>query len=250
VDTDSDGEQSFTHRRHWVAQQLRALGAEIYGFQETTIPMRAFLEDALPEYSFLGCGRNDEDDGEHTPIAVRKDAFALLGLHNAWLSLTPNVPGSRYGVDQSCWPRMYTMARLLHQASGRCLLMYNTHLDCAGEIARLLGAAQLRQAIALDAAMHHPAPTLLLTGDFNAPPESSCIALLLADGTLRDATAGLGGTFHNYGREAEPGKIDYVFTNAPFANSRVLGGKSPEGLWFSDHEMVVSAVELLHGGIV
>ncbi|MDR3314090.1 MAG: endonuclease/exonuclease/phosphatase family protein [Oscillospiraceae bacterium] len=249
VDNEWDGENAFANRRGWVAQQLRALGADIYGFQEAKLHMRAFLEDALPEYAFLGCGRDVDCGGEHTPVAYKKDAFSLLELRNFWLSLTPDVPGSRYGADQSSCPRICTVARLLHKASGRSLLFYNTHLDHVGAVAQLLGAAQIRQALSRDLPAAHAPMTAIITGDFNVTPESDCIRLmtqdlLTGDVVLQDATAGLSGTYHGFG-SVEPSKIDYIFTNAPFAGSRVLGGKSPEGLWFSDHEMVASEIELL-----
>ena len=80
--------------------------------------MRRWLVDALDGYTVLGCGRGHNFHGESTSIAYRKGAFEPLWLENFWLSLTPAVPGSSYGLDQSACPRIATAVLLVPLAGG------------------------------------------------------------------------------------------------------------------------------------
>ncbi len=238
MDNTGDGINSFTNRFDRVIETILAESPDIIGFQEVTDRMRARLRDRIPGYTVQGCGREKNYHGESMLIAYRTEEVELVYPENSWLSHTPSIPGSTYGGDQSPCPRMFTAARLKHDRVEKPFLFVNTHLDHWGPTARLLGASQLAQYLTT-----HEGVTIL-TGDFNATPEAPEMQMLAA--LLCDATADLGGTFHNFGRipPEETVKIDYIFTNAPVSRAYAVEDIPVDGQYYSDHNAVVAYIDL------
>ncbi len=243
VDNTGDGINSFTNRFDRVIEVIEREAPDVVGFQEVTDGMRARLRDHIPGYTVQGCGRERNYHGESMLVAYRTGEVELIELENRWLSPTPTVPGSTFGADQSPCPRMFTSVLLKHDRAATPIRFINTHLDHWGAEARYLGAMQLVQYIST-----HPEP-VILTGDFNATPETREVKLFteaLAARGLRDATDGLPGTFHNFGRlkPEETVKIDYIFTNLPGAPGYTVPDEPVEGQYYSDHNAVCAIVEL------
>ena len=243
VDNTGDGINSFTNRFHRVVEILEQEKPDLVGFQEVTQGMRDRLRDQLPGYTVQGCGREKNYHGESMLIAYRTDAVELISLENIWLSPTPHVAGSTFGGDQSGCPRMFTSALVKHNDVPLPFYFINTHLDHVGAEARYLGAMQLVQYIS----SHRE--YFILTGDFNATPDTREIGLITkaleARGTV-DCTAELGGTFHNFGRLAPEKrvKIDYIFTDGRCESSYVVEDTPVEGQFYSDHNAVCAFVTL------
>lgn len=244
VDNAGDGVNSFTNRRERVWAMLEQQKPDIVGFQECTGAMRAVLEQAMPAYAFVGCGREKNCTGESMAIAYRKDAFAQIRLDNFWLTATPHLPGSTLGGDQSSCPRMATVVVLRPLGSDHDICICNTHLDHVGVVARQIEAALLC------AALEEYKQPLVLMGDMNAKPDSPEIATItnamLARGA-QDVTAHLGGTFHGFGRVAPEKriKIDYIFANGSCsACSMVPDDAENQGLYYSDHFAITAEIEI------
>lgn len=243
VDNTGDGINAFSNRFSRVVDVLEQERPCVVGFQEVTDGMRAVLRDHLPGYTVQGCGREANYHGESMLIAYRTDEVELLALDNFWLSPTPKVAGSTYGGDQSACPRMLTTTLLKHNQLDNPFRFINTHLDHKGAHARYLGAMQLCQLIST----YHE--KFVLTGDFNALPDSPEIALItqgLSPCGAVDCTVDLGGTFHNFGRlaEDEKQKIDYIFTNGICTRSYVVEDIPVDGQYYSDHHAVCAYIEL------
>ncbi|MBO5041632.1 MAG: endonuclease/exonuclease/phosphatase family protein [Clostridia bacterium] len=244
VDNTGDGINSFTNRFDRVVEVLHREAPVVVGFQEVTDGMRARLRDHLPGYTVQGCGREKNYHGESMLIAYRTDEVELLSLDNLWLSPTPRVAGSSFGGDQSGCPRMLTTALLKHNAWNTPFRFVNTHLDHVGKTARYLGAMQLVQLIST-----YP-EKFVLTGDFNATPDTPEIGLVTSALQGRgavDCTAELGGTFHGFGRVPEDRreKIDYIFTDGVCQNAYVVPDTPVEGQYYSDHFAVCAEISLL-----
>ena len=244
VDNAGDGINSFTNRRERVISMLEKQNPDVVGFQECTHLMRAYLEQYMPAYVFVGCGRERDCTGESMAIAYRKDAFALVSVDNFWLTATPHVPGSTLGGDQSPCPRMATVA-VLRPFGGRGeVCVCNTHLDHVGVVTRQIEAALV--CAALDA---YKQP-VILTGDMNAKPHTPEIATLTAAMQARgalDVTAHLGGTFHDFGRRASDkySKIDYIFANGNCISCNIVPDNlDGQGLYYSDHFAIMAEIEL------
>ena len=241
TDTPVDGINQFFKRTHRVLDAIATENPDLIGFQEAKDSMRKWIRDNVPGYVFLGCGRDKNYYGESTFIGVRKDLFEIVSMDNFWLSSETSVPGSRFGLDQSKCPRITTAVRLVFEGVSEPFWFYNTHLDHMGSTARLLGSC----ALMTDVAQRTKGEKYIITGDFNAVPGTPEIDFIVNAGAA-DATAALGGTFHNFGKKKDRIKIDYVFTNAPFDinESYVVEDEPADGVYISDHNPVCAFIEI------
>lgn len=178
LDTASDGPNQWQHRRTEFLAQIDLVRPAIVGFQEVVPGQYADLRSGLPAYTFVGGGRDDgAGQGEASPLAVDRAAFAITASGTFWLSPTPERPSM--GWD-AAYRRVATWAQLRRRADGLRLLAINTHWDHIGLEARRQSALQLRKWIAAHRQGKQP---VLLLGDFNAPlSEGSMASLLAADG--------------------------------------------------------------------
>jgi endonuclease/exonuclease/phosphatase family metal-dependent hydrolase len=112
--------------------------------------------------------------GEHCAILYRADRFDVVEGNAFWISHRPDVAGS---VLPGTWlPRVVNWVCLRDRETGRCLAVYNAHLDfLPWSPAR--SARILRQM--LDTHWDH-GPQILM-GDFNAPPNSAAYKHLARD---------------------------------------------------------------------
>ena len=201
--------------------------------------MRDWLKVNLSGYTVLGCGRGSDYTGESTVIAYKTAEFDLISFNNFWLSLTPGIPGSTYGMDQSTCPRITSVAQLKKLGTAKPFYFYNTHLDHQGKKARLLGAAQIMQKISENGG------DFIVTGDFNAYPDTPEIKAF-TDAGIKDCTALIEHTYHGYGTVTKNCKIDYVFTNMNCDEklSYAQEDNGVNGIYISDHYPVVAFVEI------
>lgn len=235
------GPIDFSLRKHRIAEIINNEKPDIVGFQEASGSMRSELDALLDGYCIVGCGRGKDYRGEAAAVAFRKDKFELIKLDNFWLSATPQIPGSRYGEDQSSCPRITTALLLVDKEGGKPFWFINTHLDHVGSTARLLGTIQLMQYVS------EKSERCILTGDFNAGPTSKEIRYVTSNEDIGfiDCTAEIEGTFHDYGKLEKPAKIDYIFTNLSCDVSKTvtIPDEAPNGTYYSDHLAVCAFIE-------
>ena len=240
---EGDGVNQFRARKDRILDMLTREDPDIIGFQEVTDEMRQWLRESLgSKYTVVGCGRMEDYTGESVAIAVRNSLFEIISLESFWLSDTPSVPGSRYeNAEQSRWPRMTVSALVKCADVGLPFYVINTHLDHLGKRARYLGMEQTANYIA------SLGRKFIYTGDMNAYPDTEEIKVfneLLGDRGGKDATAELGGTFHDFGRREIKGKIDYIFTDGEYSNAYIVPDEGKDGLYYSDHHAVCADIEL------
>ena len=185
-DNPHDSANNWQFRRDRVARVIESQSIDIFGAQELLINQLNDLKGLLPGYAEVGVGRDDgAEAGEFNPVFYRADRFELLDWGTFWLSETPEQAGSK-GWDGAC-NRLATWT-VLRDCDGRELFFINTHLDHVGETARREGVSLLLERIARLSAGR----PVVLTGDFNAEPESAVIAHVTESGLLhhtRDAAA-------------------------------------------------------------
>jgi len=245
INSQGDGINRFFNRTHRVLEAIRGEDPDLIGFQEASDAMRAFLRRELKDYTVLGCGRHEAYNGEGIPVAYKTDKFELIGFETKWLSNTPEVPASRFAdSDQSKCPRIYHCVQLRCLENNQVIVLVNTHTDHTGKEAQVLEARQLverMRAVRADG--------LILTGDLNATPESETVQTLLGDPALgmRDATAGIAGTFHNYGRRIPMLKIDYVLSNMECAACYCVEDTPVDGIYISDHQPTLAILHMRDG---
>ncbi|MGF7141791.1 endonuclease/exonuclease/phosphatase family metal-dependent hydrolase [Anaerotaenia torta] len=238
-DYGQDGNNNFCYRKPMILDRIQREAPDVICFQEVLPHVAAWLKECLPDYYIIGCGRDEDLQGEQTCIAYKKSDLNLLKMDVFWLSPTPMLPGSRY-PDQSNCPRTCTMALLQHLETKQLYRIYNTHLDHLGSEARRLGLSQILMRIRQEEDFVQ-APAIL-AGDFNAFPNSAEMEVLrsYADRNgcpqLVDLTAGIQRTFHDFGRTKSFEKIDYIFIESGISCREVsLWEDCKDGVYLSDH---------------
>ena len=236
-----EGPRRFSERSKLILDEFLAYEPDLIGFQETQPPQRQWLMDNFTDFEVCGVGRDRDLLGESNVVLYRKSRFDLCFLETFWLSDTPRIPGSRFSTDQSDCPRLLTSVDFVPFDSGEVFRFMNTHLDHIGANARKLELAQVLRFFVEQQAIR-PMPTIL-TGDFNMLPDAEAMKLIDDQGAFTDLSKDVPGTFHFFGKLAEPKKIDYIFGAGQFECCR-LDHKMRDGLYLSDHDPVIAEVRL------
>ena len=246
--TESDGKNAWPHRAETVAAVVRS--HDVAGLQEV---LKSQLEDLLrllPEYDYVGAGRDDgKTRGEYVPIFFKRDRFEKVDSGHFWLSKTPDVPGSKDW--DAAITRMVTWVVLKDKQTETQYLHLNTHFDHVGKKARQESARIVTdQAKRLFAEL--PA---VLTGDFNCPPNDLPYAVITEENngmrwvdTLANYAPAPGqpsGSWNGF-KAIESNRIDFVFVSRGIKSlgSQILDPKTPSGLFGSDH-LPISAIVMV-----
>ncbi len=238
-------------RRDTIASYIHAQDLDIVGMQEVLHNQLKDLQTRLPEYSFVGVGRDDgKTKGEYAPIFFKKDKYEALDSGTFWLSQYPDSAGF-IGWDGACC-RIATWAKLKDKSTGRIFMSINTHFDHVGIEARRNGALLIIKKIR-EIVGDEPA---ILTGDFNVDDTSDAYRTITTnDFVLNDSHKvgesiyGHQGTWHEWGKilPSRREKIDFVFVTK---NVKVLRSFIPdikkEGVvqpYMSDHLPVITKIQ-------
>lgn len=249
-DRPDPGVQSWTERRGAAAKIIREQ-ADVAGLQEVLPQQRRDLAERCAEFDFVGIGREPGDQGESSPVLVRRDRFAVLESGTFWFSDTPGVAGSKsWGNDI---PRICTWAKLRDAKGGAALWLFNVHLDHRSQPSREKSAALLLERIAARAGQE----PVVVMGDFNAAPENPAIvAMTRTPSELATVFTLAGipatGTFHDFSGKPGPAAIDFIFVNpkawrvasAEVAKS-TFQARDGSVAWPSDHFPVQAVIERL-----
>ncbi|MDR2813515.1 MAG: endonuclease/exonuclease/phosphatase family protein [Prevotellaceae bacterium] len=247
-DNPGDSLNSWQYRKDVAAEIIKEYDADLLGTQEVLNSQLNDLKARLPRYAAIGVGRTDgKEEGEYSAIFYKSDKLEEEKSGYFWLSETPDVAGSK-GWDGAC-ERIATWAILKEKNTGKRLFFINTHLDHVGKVARREGVKLLLER----AKAESNGLPVIITGDFNASPESEVIRQALADGKFFDtrllapSVPEVSGTFHGFGEVPVEKRtiIDYVFVTGDVAvSSYTLVPEKRNGIYLSDHQPVFVNLEI------
>ena len=213
MDTPSDGENAWFHRKDMVNDLIRFYGFDLFGTQEGfTHQLNDILR--LSDYRFIGVGRDDgKDAGEHCAIFYRSDRFKVLDQGDFWLSEHPEKPGR--GWDGTCCNRICTWGKFEDLKNHKQFYFLNVHYEYEGDVARRESSNLMISRIK-SIAGNQP---VFLTGDFNAFPTEEPIRILNDSGFLNDsykitkeAPFGPVCTYHGYDSTIKTEeRLDYIW---------------------------------------
>ena len=213
MDTPSDGENAWFHRKDMVNDLIRFYGFDLFGTQEGfTHQLNDILR--LSDYRFIGVGRDDgKDAGEHCAIFYRSDRFKVLDQGDFWLSEHPEKPGR--GWDGACCNRICTWGKFEDLKNHKQFYFFNVHYEYEGDVARRESSNLMISRIK-SIAGNQP---VFLTGDFNAFPTEEPIRILNDSGFLNDsykitkeAPFGPVCTYHGYDSTIKTEeRLDYIW---------------------------------------
>ena len=72
---------------------------DIFGLQEAHLDWMKTFWNNMPEYDYVGVGRDDgKEDGEFSPVFYKKDKFEFIDGSTFWISETPDVPSRSWNT--------------------------------------------------------------------------------------------------------------------------------------------------------
>ncbi len=212
-----DGANGWELRKESVAEAVRRVNPLVLATQEGDKRMLADLQERLPEYDWIGIGREGGMDSFFNAIFYRPATLQVVSAGHFWLSDHPNRPGSKFTSAAMALPT--TWVRFRFRDDGREFLIYNNHLDAKSQEAREKSATLIRDH-AYQQRYYHRIPTVIV-GDFNADPRNPVLETLRIDPDgerwLSDAAdwkrmrgEGVGATFHGFRGVVSGTPIDHI----------------------------------------
>jgi endonuclease/exonuclease/phosphatase family metal-dependent hydrolase len=258
-DFERDGPNRWENRVDLVVKTIKDSQAQVVCLQEDKAHQVEDLKKRLPEFAFVGRGRNATGSGERCSIVFSRKHFKLKDSGDFWLSDTPDKPGSNTWGDK--YPRKVTWALLVTTKRKKSLLVLNTHYPegkreeirqkgtdlIVGWISQRTGATSKKRR-----KKSKPIP-MMICGDFNEDAGSG------PHSTFTDATK-LGlrdvwletppvdrhpGTYNGFKGLKTQQRIDWVLVGGPVKVLKV--GKiseAIEGRYPSDHYPVFADLEV------
>ena len=249
LSTASDSLNAWPYRKDNVASQILFHDVHLLGVQEALHNQMVDLKERLPQYKYLGVGRDDgKEKGEYSAIFYDTTRLQALSSNTFWLSQTPEVPGSKSW--DAAITRIVSWAKFKDRKTGKEFFAFNTHFDHIGKEARRESAKLLLEKVA-SIAGKSPA---VITGDFNAKPDDEPIQVITAQANEKhlvnakeiSATPHYGptGTFTGFGpKERDDLPIDYIFLKGSWkVKKHATLSQSWNGRFASDHYAVMAVL--------
>lgn len=210
LNTPDDGDNIWDKRKASSVTMVKMEKPDFLCVQEAYFVQLQYLLKNLPNYAYVGVGRDDgRHGGEHMAILYDKKRYDLVEHGDFWLSATPDVCSK--GWDAACY-RIVTWGYFLDKKTGKFVYCFNTHLDHVGEVARCESVKLIAQRIN-EIAKDKTAP-IFLTGDFNSDinnkifnPLKKVMKQARKDARVTDNM----GTYNGWGSAPNNIVIDHIF---------------------------------------
>ena len=247
----SDSLNAWPYRKDKVASQILFHEVALLGVQEALHNQMVDLEERLPKFKYAGVGRDDgKTKGEYSAIFYDSTRLQLLETKTFWLSLTPELPGSKSW--DAAITRIATWVKFKDRQTKKIFFTFNTHFDHIGVVARRESAKLLKQKVQ-DIAGNIP---VIIMGDFNSKPADEPIQVVLEKNDPARFTDtkeisstehyGPAGTFNGFrSKEVDDFPIDYIFIKGKW---KVLKHATISQTWggrfASDHFALFARLQL------
>ncbi|HSC54624.1 MAG TPA: endonuclease/exonuclease/phosphatase family protein [Phnomibacter sp.] len=251
LDVASDSPNHWQARKEKLVSVIRFQEADLVGVQEALPNQVADMKSLMPGYGFTGVGREDgKNKGEFSGIFFKTARLELMESRTFWLSLTPEVAGSKSW--DAAITRIVSWAKFRDKFTRKVFYHFNTHFDHMGKEARRQSAHMLLQKVQ-EIAGSIPA---VITGDFNADPTDEPIAVItntadplhLTNAETLSVSGHYGptGTFNGFqSKEVNASPIDYIFLKGKWkVLQHATLSQTWEGRFASDHFAVFAKIEL------
>lgn len=239
----NSGENSWDVRRPVMAQLLNKEKPDIMGIQEGLYHQLKDLHADMPQYDWIGIGRQGGSKDEYTAVFYNKNKFEPLEYDYFWLSDTPNVIGSKtWGNDIT---RMVTWVKFEDRKTKQQFYFMNTHFDHISVPAREKSAELILEKVKeLD-----PQLPVILAGDFNTAPGTKPYQTLISEGFADTMVAAENrinenlGTFNGFHDPSGGNRIDWIMIKGNISVKETeINNFSKNGQYPSDHFPVISTL--------
>ena len=201
-------------RKGFIFDLINFAAFDVFGAQEVRYGQLNDLVKALPDYAYIGVGRDDgKTKGEFCPVFYRRERFKLLDSGTFWLSATPETVSR--GWDGGC-NRVCSWGYFQDRATKAKFYFLNTHLDHKGPMAKTKGAELIVKFIE----EHCKGVQVIVTGDMNVYQDSEWYNIFAKSGYLKDAFKAAryrfapSGTFSTFTpTRYSTNRIDHIFVS-------------------------------------
>lgn len=229
-----------------MTNQIKFHEPDVMGVQEALPNQMKDLDSLLPNYKFIGVGRDDgNNEGEYSAIFYNSEVVDVFENGTFWLSQTPDKVGM--GWDAVC-NRICTYGLFQNKESKQKFWAFNTHFDHVGQVARMESVHLILSKIKEINSQDLP---VVLMGDFNLEPDTDNIKKIESELTdskeISKLTFGPEGTWNGFNFE-EPvsRRIDYIFVSEEniSVEKHATLSDSWEARYPSDHLPVIAELKL------
>lgn len=240
-----DGEDKWSERKEELCHLISYYHPHFVGIQESMPQQVAFINSKLPNYAYVGFGRDGKgSESESVPIFYDSTQYQLLDWEVFWLSESPDEISRGWDAALN---RITTMGIFSEKNSGDTLYLFNAHFDHRGELAREKSGQVIWDKIESLGILDEK---IIVMGDLNSHPDDEAIEFLkirLDDAyELTDIPPyGPIGTFNGFDYKIIPERrIDYIFAkNLKVLRYRTINDKRSNGRCISDHLPVMVEIE-------
>ncbi|WP_230856193.1 MULTISPECIES: endonuclease/exonuclease/phosphatase family protein [Bacillaceae] len=249
---DSDpSPHTWAERLPAIKKLIRKEKPGIFGTQEVLYQQLKDLEGSLPKYEWIGLGREGGSKGEYSAIFYNEKRYTPLEYDHFWLSDTPNVVGSKTWGNSIT--RMVTWAKFVDKKSKQKFYVVNTHFDHESANAREKSAELILEKVnEFDSGL-----PIVLTGDFNAGPESVPHQTLTSEGAFDDlweaaevkinADLGTANGFEDPNGGGPENRIDWILAKGGISGHSIeILNYRKNGQFPSDHYPVIANMTMSH----
>lgn len=202
------------HRKQVLCDMINLEAFDIFGAQEVRKGQLDDMLAMLPDYDYIGVGRDHGDDrGEFCPVFYRKEKFEKLDGGTFWLSPTPDVPSKGWDAKYN---RICTWGMFRHKESGKKVCFMNVHFDHRGVQARIEASKQIVNYVKKNC----KGATVVISGDYNVTQYSDSYKVLATSKVLKDSydlakyRFAPTGTFNGFNaRRYTTSRIDHLFVS-------------------------------------
>lgn len=180
--------RDYTHDDGWyqridqLCDVIKYCDFDIFGAQEVFNIQLQDLLKRLPDYDYVGVGRDDGDTkGEYSPVFYNKNRFKCLKSGTFWISETPDTVS--IGWDAAC-KRICTWGQFKDRKTGKKIWFFTLHMDHIGKVSREEGARLVLRKIN---ELAGPKAHVILTGDFNVLHTTEVYDIIANCGFLKDS---------------------------------------------------------------
>lgn len=208
-------------RKGYLCDLINYTAFDVFGAQEARPGQLKDMAAALPDYAYIGVGRDDgKSKGEHCPVFYRRERFKLLDSGTFWLSDTPEKVSR--GWDGDC-NRICTWGYFQDKVTKSKFYFLNTHLDHRGVVAKTKGVELILKFIE----EHCKGVQVIVTGDMNVNQNSEWYKQFVESGVLKDSFVAAryrfapSGTFSTFTpTRYSTNRIDHIFVSKEIAVER------------------------------
>ena len=234
----ADSIYHWQHRKEASLNLMHEENPTVFGLQEACPDQMDYMVENLPEYGYIGVGRDDgKRKGEFMSIFYKKEEVELIDGGTFWLSETPDEVSK--GWDAACF-RTCTWALLKKKDTGKKFVYMNTHLDHKGKVAR---EESIKLIVARAEQITGGKLPVFITADFNSPTSNAIFKPMqeaMLDARVEAPVTDDRGTLNCWGTTPPGVVIDHVFYRGAEAQKfEVLRDKDYGAPYVSDHYPVM-----------